>query len=583
LTASGAAPAGLRRRLLLAFLLVTVPPLLLLCFAGAALLSDRLERAARERLDAGLVAARSRIEALARRSREQVAAVAASDLSKVPSEGDDRQVIDEIARRRDLVALEIVDGAGLVVASHHWPAGFGLPAQDRLFPSAPVYRLLTVAEGYGAGERLAVVAETGGRWRGQNVLVRGGAFLDEPFLSGLAEVMGLEVALRDGVRGRWIAPPAAHLLTWSAPPLGSGRGEVTLKATPLRWAAAPLAEGLTLVVAAAPGAFDEAVRDVRRLMLAAALLALLGTLLGALVVSGRLAGPIRELASAVHRVSEGDLGVAVPVRNEDEIGDLARAFNDMTAELRVSRARLVQAERVSVWREIARRLAHELRKPLFPIQLSIETLRRSLDRAPAPSPADFEALFRESSETILQELRSLRRIVDSFGDLARLPKPRLVAMDLAHLAEQVLSLYRPGAARITIEAALDAEAPVRGDPELLARAVGNLVANAIEAMPEEGTLRIRIVSTADETAVEIEDTGPGLGEDEIARLFTPYRTTKPGGTGLGLVIAQGIAADHGGRIDVRSAPGQGSTFRLVLPYLPYLLPRSTGAREKLSP
>ncbi len=558
---------GLRRRLVGAFLLVTVVPLILFSTAVGVLFQRGLEQATRDRLDSSLDAVRIRFAALAARARERVAAVAADDLPAL-GPGDDDHLLDEIARRRELPVLELIDGAGIVIASHHWPAGFGLSDRDGLFPDCPAYRVETVAAGYGADERLAVVAEGPGRWRGRGVLLRGGSFADRELLADLATLIGLEVGLYDDVRGRWIAPPGSPLLAWSNPSLvlGAARGEARIGERTLRWGAVSLCAGLTVVVAAPEGALDRTLHQVRRLGLAAAALALLGTLAGALFVSGRLARPIRELADGARRVAGGDLRVSVPVRTEDEIGGLARAFNDMTAELRGSRPRLVQAERVAAWREIARRLAHELKKPLFPIQLSIETLRRLVDRQPPPARSELETLFRDSSDTILQELRSLGRVVDSFGDLARLPRPRLAPLDLSRQAEQVLALYRPGAARITIESELTESLMVSADGELLARALGNLVSNALEAMPEHGTLRLRTAALGDSALVEIKDTGPGLSEEQMAHLFTPYLTTKSDGTGLGLVIAQGIAADHGGRIEVAPpVPGQGATFRLVLP------------------
>ena len=563
----GRAPsrAGLRRRLVGAFLIVTVVPLILFSTAVAVLFQQGLEQATRDRLHSSLDAVRLRFAALAARARERVAAVAVDDLPAL-GPGDDDRLLDEIARRRELPVLELIDGSGVVIASHHWPAGFGLPDRDGLFPGSPPYRVETVAAGYGADERLAVVAEVAGRWRGRGVLLRGGSFADQELLADLGTLIGLDVGLYDQVRARWIAAPGSSLLTWNRPGLGGSRGEARIGEAQVRWEAAPLCAGLTVVVAAPEGALDRTLRHVRRLGLAAAAVALLGTLAGALIVSGRLARPIRELAEGARRVAGGDLRVSVPVRTEDEIGELARAFNDMTAELRGSRPRLVQAERVAAWREIARRLAHELKKPLFPIQLSIETLRRLMDRDPPPARSEIETLFRDSSDTILQELRSLGRVVDSFSDLARLPRPRLAPLDLERLAEQVLALYRPGAGHVTMETDLSVPLTVSADGELLARALGNLVANALEAMPEGGTLSLRTAAVGEDAVVEITDTGPGLTEEQMAHLFTPYCTTKPDGTGLGLVIVQGIVSDHGGRIEVATPePGRGATFRLVLP------------------
>jgi signal transduction histidine kinase len=218
---------------------------------------------------------------------------------------------------------------------------------------------------------------------------------------------------------------------------------------------------------------------------------------------------------------------------------------------------------------MARRLAHELKNPIFPIQLSIETLRRALDQAPPPgadSRPPFEGLFRESSETILQELRALRRTIEDFGDFARMPRPTLAPTDVDGVVDQVLALHASRAGTVTVRREREGGLPpAAADPDLLARALGNLVGNAFDAMPDGGILTVRTAARPEGVCIEVADTGPGLTEEQRTRLFTPYYTTKRGGTGLGLAIVQGIVADHGGRIHVDSAAGRGTTFTLTLP------------------
>jgi signal transduction histidine kinase len=156
--------------------------------------------------------------------------------------------------------------------------------------------------------------------------------------------------------------------------------------------------------------------------------------------------------------------------------------------------------------------------------------------------------------------------VDEFAEFARMPRPQLRPTDVNAVAEQALSLHRPRAPGIRFETDLASElAPASADPDLLGRALSNLVANAIEAMPAGGELRLRTRAEAGQVRVEVEDTGPGLSEEQRTRLFTPYFTTKKGGTGLGLAVVQGIVSDHGGRVEVRSSAGQGTTFVLSLP------------------
>jgi nitrogen fixation/metabolism regulation signal transduction histidine kinase len=558
--------ATLRNRLLVAFILVVVPPLVILALTATTLVSRGFEEDGAQRLTSGLRVAQNRIEALRGRAAEQVRAVAHDDLAALlPREEGDRSLAESIAARRDLQALEIVDGRGRVVSSSHWPAGVGLPDRDAVFPGDDALRLEQVADGYGVAERLALMPSLPADWRGGRVTVRGGPFLDASFTAELSSLMGVDVALRDGLRGRWIAEAASPLSQWSGVQLGGDatRGDVQIGGATFLWAAAPLRRGVPLwVVVATPRTpLDRVVSRVLRLTLGIGAVALLGALVAAAALSGRIARPIRKLSEGARRVAAGDFDSAVAVGPDDEIGDLGRAFNSMTAELARSRDRLLQAERVAAWREMARRLAHELKNPLFPIQLSIETLRRAHAEG-----REFDGLFRESSDTILEELRSLRKIIDEFSEFARMPQPVLEPTDLNAVVEQTLALYQAQANGCRVEAALGQDLPtLAADRVLLGRAIGNLIANALEAMPGGGALRVRTSRRPGGLCVEVEDTGPGLTEEQRTRLFTPYFTTKKGGTGLGLSIVQGIVTDHGGRIEVRSEPGQGTTFTLILP------------------
>jgi nitrogen fixation/metabolism regulation signal transduction histidine kinase len=560
---------GLRGRLLAGFALVAVPPILVLGFASAALLSRSSQRAAGLRLDAALRSAEAELARRRQAAAEEAERVLADDLPRADNPEDPLVVAKEIAQKRRLEVLEVLDAEGKVISSHHWPAGFGFPDRDGVFPGQDAFRIETAVQDYGGAERLAVTAARRGRWRGQDVLVRAGWFVDADFAAELSALMGLELALRDQAHGRWIARAGGPLEGWRDPVLdGSGRGQVSLGGEAYRWAARPAVPGLWLVAALPGETLDVVAADIRRLSIALAVATLVGALVVAVFLSGRIARPVRELAEGARRVAAGDLDIAVPVTTRDEIGQLATSFNAMTADLRGSRERLLQAERVAAWREMARRLAHELKNPLFPIQLSIETLRRVLDqeqRGEAVSGPRFAALFRESSETIIEELGSLRKIIDEFSQFARMPRPQPAPTDVNALVEHTIALHRARADGVVVETDLAAGLPPANvDRDLLARALGNLVANALEAMPGGGTLRVRTAAEPPGVSVQVEDTGPGLDEEQRTRLFTPYYTTKRGGTGLGLAIVQGIVSDHGGRVQVESAPGR-TTFTLLLP------------------
>ena len=564
--AAGPGPRGLRGRLLVSFLLVGVPPLLILAATVGLLTGRSLDGAARTRLDGALVSAAARLEALRSLAERRVAAVAEEDLPALaPPAAGDHAIASPLASRRALDALEVLDGEGRVVSSHHWPAGFGLPDRDRVFSAGTALRLETVAEGHGSAERLTITASRPTLWREAPVTVRGGFRVDEALFADLSSLMGLSVGLRDRERGLWVAPPGSALLRWADPPLEGegGSGRVVLDGAPTSWATRRLSPELWLVVATPRAEQEALVRHLRLATLALAGGAALAGLSLALWLSSRIARPVAALAEGAQRVAAGDLGRPVPVLAPDELGALARAFNDMTAELRASRDRAVQAERVAAWREMARRLAHELKNPIFPMQLSLETLRRAAERQ---DPATFAALSRESVDTILEELAALKRIVEEFSEFARMPRPDPRLHDVNETVVRVLDLYRARAGLVAVEQGLEAGLPrVSADPELLARALGNLVANALEAMPQGGVLRVRTRSSPAGVVLEVEDSGPGLTEEQRTRLFTPYFTTKKGGTGLGLAIVQGIVSDHGGRVEVRSEPGRGTTFALVLP------------------
>jgi nitrogen fixation/metabolism regulation signal transduction histidine kinase len=560
---------GLRGRLLAGFALVAVPPILVLGFASAALLARSSQAAAGLRLEAALRSAEDELTRRRRAAAEEAERVLADDLPRSENPEDPLVVAKAIAQQRRLEVLEVLDAEGKVISSHHWPAGFGFPDRDAVFPGQDAFRIETAAVDYGGAEKLAVTAARRGRWRGQDVVVRAGWFVDAAFAAELSALMGLEIALRDQAHGRWIARAGAPVHQWGDPALDAGRpGQVALGGETYRWAARSVVPGLWLVAALPGEALDVVAGDIRRLSIALAVATLVAALVGAVLLSGRIARPVHDLAEGARRVAAGDLDIAVPVATRDEIGQLATSFNAMTADLRDSRERLLQAERVAAWREMARRLAHELKNPLFPIQLSIETLRRVLDQEQRGEPVSgtrFAALFRESSETILEELGSLRKIIDEFSQFARMPRPQPAPTDVNALVEHTLALHRARADGVVIETELGQGLPPASvDRDLLARALGNLVVNALEAMPEGGTLRVRTAAEPPGVSVQVEDTGPGLNEEQRTRLFTPYYTTKRGGTGLGLAIVQGIVSDHGGRVQVQSEPGR-TTFTLLLP------------------
>ena len=318
-------------------------------------------------------------------------------------------------------------------------------------------------------------------------------------------------------------------------------------------------------VAVSDGGLDALLLRVTLVSAVLAAAALTFTLMLGILVARRMTRDLEKLAEGAQAAARGDLEHRVPVSSNDEVGAVASAFNLMMEDLRNAKDRLVIAERIAAWQDIARRLAHEIKNPLTPIQMSMDTLRKTWKKK-HPS---FDEILDESTQTVLEEARRLGRIVSEFSDFARMPKPELRAVDLNDVVASALALYQ-GAAPVERRLA-DKLPPLEADKDQLAQVLLNLVENARDAIAqrEGGTITIttRLGDAGDRVELAVEDNGPGVPADLKDRVFAPYFTTKQGkgGTGLGLAIVHRIVSDHGGRIAVTDAPGGGARFAVELP------------------
>jgi len=298
-------------------------------------------------------------------------------------------------------------------------------------------------------------------------------------------------------------------------------------------------------------------------------------------IAARVTRPVEQLASAAQQVADGNWNTQVPVSSNDELGQLAESFNQMTRQMLQQREHLVQTERVAAWRELARRLAHELKNPLFPLQITVENLLRAREH----SPEIFEEIFRESTSTLLAEIQNLKNIIARFSDFSRMPQPTFQPVSLNDVVHGVMRLFQAQLAAgnqlgITPQLELQPDLPqIAADPDLLHRALSNLVLNAMDAMPSGGVLSVRTLALDGRVQLEVSDTGSGLSAEECGRLFTPYYTSKTHGTGLGLAIVQSVVSDHNGRVSVNSSPGRGTTFLIELPVNSDKLARSEKCQE----
>jgi len=225
---------------------------------------------------------------------------------------------------------------------------------------------------------------------------------------------------------------------------------------------------------------------------------------------------------------------------------------------------LIRAQKVAAWREVARRLAHEIKNPLTPIQLSAERMRRHFSGAAAPT----QALVQECTSTIVGEVESLKGLVDEFSQFARMPAPRAVSTDLQALLCDVLALYEGIFAEVQLRPRFADGLPrVSVDPEQIRRVMINLIDNAVEAIDRRGVIDVEAHHVRAESLVRIvvADDGPGIPPTERDKLFLPYYSTKRRGSGLGLAIVRRIVAEHGGSIDVADNVPRGTRFTVELP------------------
>ena len=285
-----------------------------------------------------------------------------------------------------------------------------------------------------------------------------------------------------------------------------------------------------------------------------------------LAITRPATGRVATLRDAANRVGEGDLSVRVAPRGKDELDELGRAFNRMVAELGDARSRLGYLQKVAAWQEVARRLAHEIKNPLTPIQLAVQELG-SKYRGADP---EYQRLLATVQEILNEEVGAIRRLVDDFSAFAKLPKVEPAPIDLGQAVEDFARAHPEWREFLKLER--EGHVTALCDRMLLGRVLANLVENAVQAA--EGADRkpeIRITtspSPAERGArLSIDDNGPGVPPDARERIFDPYMTTKAHGTGLGLAIVRKIVLDHGGDVRVDDQPSRlgGARFVVTLP------------------
>jgi signal transduction histidine kinase len=366
-----------------------------------------------------------------------------------------------IAASQQLDFLEFVDARGTIISSAQSPAKFGYrdTSLENLTQLAAKPAFLK-QEDLASGSSLGLFAVRSSPIGDSPLFVIGGQRLDKNSLASLELPPGLRAMLYQTTGGAYspqmlttsspdvvkqadkLVPliqqvqqqghEASALIHWTSNPAD----DETIHAVPLNWP-----DDKTLGILLVGSSRRSYVEVKRRIQSAALLVGGAGILLAVLLSSwaaARFTRPVEDLAAAAREVAAGNLRAHVEVTSSDEIGDLAEAFNRMTRDLLEQKERLIQTERVAAWRELARRLAHELKNPLFPLQLTVE----NLVRARSQNPAIFEEIFRESSTTLLAEIGNLKQIISRFSEFSKMPQPQLQPVIINDVVEGVARLFQ---------------------------------------------------------------------------------------------------------------------------------------------
>ena len=451
------------------------------------------------------------------------------------------QLVPDEMKALRLDELVLVTGSGEVLGAGHDPSLVGVrskPFAKALSDSDATFARVRAPAG---SANSAVAAALTGRCVRASGSTRIG-LIGARHLTHLLDRMGKAYAVRLSIEGSPDAAPQED--------------EITMRVT------VDERSGLQLIVAKSRKDLDQRLRQLDRVLLMTGGATLIAAILIAVVLARSLANPLADLSQEVREVVAGDPR-EVTVRGTAEVKHLAEAFNKTLRDLAALRRRHAAIERIAAWREVARRVAHEIKNPLTPIRSSIETLRRLKDR----DDPKFDEYFQEATKGILDDVHRIATIASDFARFARLPSPRPSPVDVAEVARTTVSMH--ASAGIPIELRASACPTIQADRDQLAQMLINLLQNAMDAV-RSGTEapRIEVIVAprdADHVRIEVRDNGPGVAADLVPRLFEPYVTTKDHGTGLGLPIVQRIVVEHGGEIAYEQAPNGGACFAVVLP------------------
>ncbi len=276
-------------------------------------------------------------------------------------------------------------------------------------------------------------------------------------------------------------------------------------------------------------------------------------------VTAKISKPILLLQKATERLAKGEEDFVIDIERSDELGSLVDSFNKMTKDLAKSKARLKKAEREAAWRDIARRVAHEIKNPLTPIKLSIQhlyTLYQEKDFE------NFDSVLKKTKELIINEIDKLNRIATAFSDFAKLPSRNYEPLNVNDILLDVVSLYSPDKNVEFVKELQDNIYPVLADKQEMNRVFQNLIKNAVQSLSDSGKVTVISYNSGSKVIVEIRDNGCGMEQEVLSKLFEPNFSTKSQGMGLGLAITKKSLEDMKAGITIESTVNAGTTVRI---------------------
>ena len=318
--------------------------------------------------------------------------------------------------------------------------------------------------------------------------------------------------------------------------------------------------------------FDMIESDLREKFILAFVVAAAGLLLIACAVGIRtgfgVTNSLTELVKGTNELARDNLDYRIPSGRNDEIGKLISSFNQMAEDLKQNRSLRVEAEKIAAWREIARRLAHEIKNPLTPIQLTVQQMHDKY----TGSDEDYMKLVSDCTEIVTEEVESLRRLVQEFAEFARMPSLSLGRQDLNNVLQDVTRLYPESRIRLEMHPDLP---ELDLDSAQMRRVIINLVENGLDAAGEPGVVRIHTSVHHETVRLFVSDNGCGVPLAYRERIFQPYVSSKNSGMGLGLAVVRSIIENHQGSISVTNSPDGGAQFEIQFP-LPILTQPEVG-------